>query len=750
VTLPVCFISYTHDNADEKTLDHFVGQIEKLARGKVAIVRDKENVRLGHSILKHEQILDTCAAVMVLFTPEYKRRIQNRQGGAYREFNTIVGRYADSIEASATIDEDANGVPLPRAVAPFEFIPLLFAGTEATAIPDEVSDSLWRDFSTYRVHRDDNGNLAVPSSTARRHEESFKEISAIFGSIHARTQKKYFEVYGDQLQVLFRETKHEILRRKEDAGNVNEFNEQLFVKTHTYQKVIKQQACIIIGRKGSGKSTIIDHFLHAHGGNGHEVMHVHLKEFEFTTLYTTVFSRPHSTEIGELVVNERFFEVVWLAYIYRLTQKALGLQGNVPGAELRTNWAIFLDVALKVTDYIEKVVDSTAPTASFFAAIADQLGVEALVGSVVGEERLERITFEIENGEKRLLFSLDGFDLRFEDFRNHTLSDIMPEAERAHRTAFEIAWLKGLLRSILDLRSSDLVIRDRMDFCVSIPQDRYMEARELERDDYRFRTMASEIQWSGYELAILIRKRLEFMAGIRTDPNKGPLERLSQVLAHPSILLPQMVEINVGGNKVKVSLFTYVLRHTFWRPRDVLYYVAALLTMDKFLKRTKRVMDEKVLKEVVSLTTLDIIATEFLKEFKKNFTNIEEALKRLRGLDIVTSKSELSERLKGLPFFMDGGTRTVTDATAKIDVLFEIGLLGYEQRERTGTDPMECFIFSDGDKEYKAFSHEEIETLHFVVHPIFTEYLRLNTAKHRIVCVYGDRYLFNNDLRCSL
>jgi len=44
--------------------------------------------------------------------------------------------------------------------------------------------------------------------------------------------------------------------------------------------------------------------------------------------------------------------------------------------------------------------------------------------------------------------------------------------------------------------------------------------------------------------------------------------------------IPECVTINIKGNKTEQSipLFQYVLRMSFWRPRDILEYYAAILS----------------------------------------------------------------------------------------------------------------------------------------------------------------------------
>jgi hypothetical protein len=365
---------------------------------------------------------------------------------------------------------------------------------------------------------------------------------------------------------------------------------------------------------------------------------------------------------------------------------------------------------------------------------------------------LDAFSEAVKNCSRNFVFALDRFDQKFEDFRRKNLKSNLPEQEAQRRINFEIVWLKGLLRAVLDFRSGDGYVQDKIDFCITVPQDRYLEVRQQERDDYRFRNLATHMQWSGYELAILIRKRLEQL--IRKGTSKvPPLERLNSMLNKDAIGLPLDIEMRNGKNIVSIPLFLYILRHTFWRPRDLMFYFAAILATKKWVAKHGQNINQALIKEIVSRKTIDIINSEFINEYQNSITNIREIIRRFSECKIIMSFSEFESLIRGLSFKVDGGLTLVNDAIQKLDLLYDIGFLGLEtapsQRrslsESRESGPKEIFVFSDGRKAYETINEERKRKSNIVIHPIFSEYLLLDTEVDRVILLYTENYLRQND-----
>lgn len=653
-----------------------------------------------------------------------------------------------------------------KKAKPFLFIPILFSGTHETSIIDDITDNIYIDFTQYRTIADKNGNHIVPDYVKSQFDDIFTSISARFQNTKNMIEKSFLSEYNFWLDLLFVQDKHEVLRRRYTFNNISDLLDSLFVKTKAYNRIVDGEKCILIGRKGSGKSTIVDHFDRARNGNYKPPIKINVDDFDLSFLYNFVYTHTSGSDIGNVIRLENYFEACWKIFIlqqcsYTLIdedQRGRNTADIGPHVDqLRefsrtrepTKWGQFVSVCTNVRNYIDYTIKNAHSGTSFFPDIADHVSITNVVQGTLTDPVLNSLRHAIGLCMRKFIFALDGFDQRFEDFRTANLASSTSPEEANHRIHFEISWLKGLLRAILDYRSGDEIIQDKVDFCVTIPQDRYMEVRETERDDYRLRSLAANLQWSAFELAILLRKRLEGLTNVLTSRDLAPVPRLNEVLESDELELPTRVDMRVAGNVLSLSLFKYLLRHTFWRPRDIMFYVAAILATRKYAQKHNNRVDQELIKQIVSRTTYDIIDTEFIKEYQNNFTNIRDIIQKFEGSKIIITYNELSTLLRNVSFGLSGGQLWVHNDIKKIDILYEIGFLGVENdrtHSRERGDNREMFVFSDGIKRYSTISNEKKKILKYVIHPKFVEYLVLDTDIGRIVCIYSDDYLRENDI----
>ncbi|WP_162164344.1 P-loop ATPase, Sll1717 family, partial [Roseivivax isoporae] len=416
----------------------------------------------------------------------------------------------------------------------------------------------------------------------------------------------------------------------------------------------------------------------------------------------------------------------------------------------KLRWSEFVGVCEAVQAYVNHTIQEIPAGMDFFARVSAKLAVDEIVSSVIGVDQLDALSRCIYACSRHFVFALDGFDQRFEDFRSsNSIMSSMDGEEKDNRIQFEIGWLKGLLRSVLELRSSDEVVQDKIAFCITIPQDRYLEVRSTERDDYRYRALAANLQWSALELSILIRKRLEGLTTISSDKQLSPLDRLEEVLMAKELSIPRSIEMRVGGNVITLSFFKYLLRHTFWRPRDFIFYVAAILTNMKYSRKHSKVLDADLVKDIISRTTYDVIGTEFIKEFQSSITNIKKIIGAFDKSPITLSFEDFKMRVSRTPFLTSGGLIRLDDPIEKLSLLYEIGFIGVEltsAQMRGGGKSKDVFVFSDGMRVFESLSDEAKMEASYVIHPIFCEYLSLDSDVGRVVCAYSDEYIERNDV----
>ncbi len=88
---PSCFISYCHQDTNKESIYFLVNEIKSLAKSQINFYWDREQLT-GTKLTTFMDNLYTCDAIVLLLTPEYKRKVDSREGGVYDEFQRIMDR----------------------------------------------------------------------------------------------------------------------------------------------------------------------------------------------------------------------------------------------------------------------------------------------------------------------------------------------------------------------------------------------------------------------------------------------------------------------------------------------------------------------------------------------------------------------------------------------------------------------------------------------------------------------------------
>lgn len=307
---PTCFISYCSQGIDRSTIDLLVDEFKRIAPPQFKILIDTEQVDFGESITKHEDQLEVCDIAVILLTPEYKNKVSDKKpSGTFREYSRFVSRFQQYREKIKTPDDSSPS-------RPFYFIPILVSGNHLTAIPKDIQDYRAYDFTKFRAQISKDGKSFLTNTTKQSYKDNFKKIEGIFSSCLSHRKKTFHDMYSNWQKILFIDTKHENTTRlleEYHVGNSEDLIDSIFVKTNAYNRISTQEKCILIGRKGSGKSTIV--------GNFHEIRHreykppisVHVDAFRLSYVYEFL-GQTHAGEVGDVVSYVDYFHVVWLLF----------------------------------------------------------------------------------------------------------------------------------------------------------------------------------------------------------------------------------------------------------------------------------------------------------------------------------------------------------------------------------------------------------------------------------------------------
>jgi hypothetical protein len=377
----------------------------------------------------------------------------------------------------------------------------------------------------------------------------------------------------------------------------------------------------------------------------------------------------------------------------------------------------------------------------FKADLLRFLNVRSCVEHLLGADyRALLASVRRDPNQHRFLFCFDRFDTEIQKYRKDLKQKNLPDDQRVKRVQREAFWIQGPVELIDNLRSPDQyspnqefykLVGPFVDFCVPLPKDRLYEVQHRRRDAVVGETN-EEINWQPYELLTILRKRLQMLWSVQDEHfDKSGLaslrKRFDAMIDVSGRKLPDKSEIRVNGAIFPIDLFLNVLRHTFFRPRDIiLYYARIVLAVELSHKRGQK-LSPSALSRYISETTYKIVEEEFIGEFSDTFKNMQAVLYLFRGSPQVFGLSHLSGLLDGVKFQIYAEDDLV-DLGKKIRFLYELGFLGVRAKEaQIGGVTGEDFDFYFFNPKI-APNLEQKEVLHalvFAIHPVFIEFLTL-------------------------
>lgn len=750
-----CFLSYAHSGIDRDTLEYFLYVLKDLLGNEVQLLYD-QTLKVGENFSDFMGLLDEVDAVLLVLTPAYKSRVAERSGAVYEEFRRIWTRFSPT-------QVQESGYP-----ARFEILPVLFSGSRSDSTPDDILQLKQLDLTSLRVARKQTGEFVVPQHARKTILPEIQRLATQIHTLAAVNSADFAKLSDSYYDRLFVDLKASF---NNPALAGHDYLSTILVKTTTFFRIESQLAHVVIGRKGSGKSTITQVLPLMHPDRYQGIINIVADEFNLESLYSLYSDRQFRSDADAAVSRDVAFELTWEALLMlaamdesirladrevlsevqvRLLEPIRQFIEKIRGTSSNSSLGVgdlFNYAFSKIMEFVRDCIDGARSDPSVFLVdIGVRFNRARYLHFVFGKEVLEPFRHLVRTFLRRFLITLDGFDTAFDKFRLESIR--MNDDEKLRRRAhFEVDWLRSLLSLALRARDRrDDYFYGVLDFCIAAPKDRFMEVTRVERDSYRHWHRWCTLNWSGIELSILLRKRLEVLISYQTKKQSSPRERLEEVLRQKALRgMPNEVDFDYNGKRISMPLFMYVLRHTFWRPREVLIYYAALLALVEDMKRWGDQVTADVVRKCVKATTRKIIESEFLSEFHSTVVNIEEIVRAFKKMPLVMPFDTLKKKLLNLDFKFASGSLYEVDLVSKIKFLYEIGFLGVkadrQMREQFGLDLEHAFYFNEGAYLLIGTDEGDMESWEFLIHPIFIEYLRLDPGGHDLVLQYNWEYL---------
>ena len=767
-----CFISYCHEKIDKELVKHFANELENKTNHEIMVLLD-QNIQVTGRINQYMDLISSVDAIVLLLTPEYNKRIQNRDdSGVYNEYMKIMSRYYEELEKITQESFSFRNRGISIIKPPLCLIPILFSGTVETSYPDglkEIGNLFYEDFTKYQFYKKNNGEKYIPKIINNEHEKKIKKIADVIMTDAISGSNILTKKYKEYRKLLFIDTKHDWIIKSEMVQN--KFD-NIFVETKVYNHVVQQDTVLIVGRKGSGKTTLPDIIYKKNIENYKALIRINVNNINLEQYYNLFTQSRFYKEKGYLIDSTKLSELVWEIFIFLMCletifkeyeEHKLSEEQNKNIApilafilknfkistykDIKENKYPYLSwTILKLNSYLENVInDADNDEASFYFNINNRLNTVDIISSIFNSELIIAIEEIINNCHRRFFISFDGFDTYFEKFRISTMKIIHNDEEKEKRRLFEIDLLKGFVHIAIQYNSSKTnieMLKGMIDFCVLIPKERFHEIKCDERDSYIYINKYIELKWSCIELVEMLCNRLEIINDI--DVIKlNYRDRLNQILTEYYKELPKEIEIELSnGKKFKIPFFLEILRHTFWRPREVLIYFSKILALIENSRNYSIEINESTISRIISNSTRDVIKTEFIMEFRNHCTNLEDILCIFKKSFQFINYYDLVDLIGDVDFVFFDKNDPIKQIEDKIHFLYSIGFIGVEVSKQVQEQYKmifsDMFAFNEVNDVYEIVSNSDLCDTRFVIHPLFYEYLNLKSRdEDRIALWYN-------------
>lgn len=760
---PVCFISYSYDDIDRDTLGYLRYLLDLHSEEKYTILIDEE-LPYGANFDDFAELLSSeVDAVIIIMTPSYKQKIEERRGGTYEEYKRIVDRYYRAQK------EKRRGKKSGEIPGYFELFPILYAGNFETAVPNDLKKLKFLDLRGLTVLKNRRGGFRISDYVSKKYMPGILEISRSLGVISVLKSRSYKSLYDSYFPRLFLELKADWNNLRDKDHN---YKETLFVKTNAYRRVESQSVYFIIGRKGSGKTTIRDLLMLRQKDRFFGHVSIVADDFNLEALYSLFQPNQVQSDIRHIFSRINCFSFAWDAF---LAQCCMQILVNVKDStilnryqkrslsplrnylnQLGKEWfiqpleyknAYFVYCFNKIIEFTDDCISGArSENEYFYSDVVARFNRNRFLYFVFGEATWSAYLYLMDAIPKRVLLSLDGFDSAFDMFRRQSF---VKGAELEERASFEIDWLRAFVQLVITMSQGDSIkpnpLHQKADYCITVPHDRFFEVATSERDSYRYQNRFQSLRWSGIELVILLRKRLEELVQYSTNKNNSPEARLEQVLKQHFPHIPIDISFMFNGKQYQMPLFLYVLRHTFWRPREILLYYANIIAVSEALRKKGKTIETEDIRRIVKDNTSEVIKTEFLNEFDSTLLNITQIIYLFTEKKQLISFGEIEQVLSKITFEFASVAMRLATTEEKIEFLYHIGFLGvYADKRmvsRLHLRTNHAFVFNEGEVPLRVIGSNGYKDYTFIIHPIFSEFLGLDTTSNELIMNYTWSYL---------
>lgn len=358
--------------------------------------------------------------------------------------------------------------------------------------------------------------------------------------------------------------KQEEFFNKIESWSIEATNEDsaYFYSVKEIEKIKTGKVLYVIGRKGTGKSAIVNKLLKSEDSNSHAIK-LSFKNFPFNLLYDCAdndYPQPNQ------------YITIWQLIIYRKLA-AMIIESKAIDKKIKTTLQKYLDSSDEKTNKLIKKIDEVSFGISVLGSGFD-IGVGKNANTIAWTAQLElfKEIFKTINLNEKYYLLFDELDEDYKEFND--------DKERKRY----ISMLTSLFKAIQYIRQAAV-------------SKNILPIVFLRTDIYSQLTDADKNKWSEFILELAwdldkIKEMLSFRIA-KTYDNNASTENLKFDDEFNKIF--KLKSISTGNRKSnKMSVFSYMARSTQWRPRDFIKYIK--ICVEETIKRNGNTVTIDIIK----------------------------------------------------------------------------------------------------------------------------------------------------------
>jgi hypothetical protein len=506
-------------------------------------------------------------------------------------------------------------------------------------------------------------------------------------------------------------------------ANADQLFEKFAIETNQIKECLRHERLLITGEKGSGK-TGLRRLLSGGTSESQATFVLDFDRLGYEDIYNKLLSVANSTRLPKLTVLSDVWCLAFMSCAIQQCAKTF--------LDQRPRFQLILDRMRNIFDFRDdrsehpnlfqtianmlgrfdaQIRDIARKAVSETTRVAESAAYQSSIASLWANEELIELRKEfvalLREQSRSIVLIADGFDTLRHDCNDND----------GVRLVFE-SLVTAAYKMHLAFPQKDL-IRCK----ILMPFDRFISGSL--RDTDKIDTIHQEIYWTPADLKLMLAQR------IRLSPKIG--KSLADDQAVYSVLPRKVLNATYDRHE---DAFSYILRHTMLRPRELL---RLMITLQRRIreKPTTRTVDQTDVRETVKELSQKF-AVNFVREFSIDYPKLSEFVLQFSRMQNIITVNDLREKIAGnhTVFRHDGN-----DVDKALEKLYCMGFFGVV-RESDSSEPDDIPTHPNQSR-YKIdffFTARSLNPVlglaqarEIALHPMFQHYLHLKPDPARII-----------------